>query len=820
MKKTQKHRKKSSFYFSSFFKILILTIIMAIVLVGTIFGTYVLAVLQDAPKIDPENYRSQINETSKVYSDNGQLIQTLVLNEFSEYVTLDKIPQNLQNAVIAVEDERFYKHSAVDFKRVIGAFVYNLRTGTLGQGASTITMQLAKNLYTGSQKSVERKLTDVYYAYALESVLSKEQILEAYLNSAGFSKGTVGVQAAAKTFFNKDVSELSLAESALVAGITNRPEKYSPYNSEYITAEDNLENIQLVLTPVSEEFVNSEETLQIAENLHELGKIDSFELSQIQQNQLTPVKAVFNPTSKERQELILDLMLKQKYITKEEHDEAVNAPIEINLGERKEKGISSFYVDMVKEEVKDILKDLGYTEEDVEKKLYTGGLEIHSSMNVEIQKHMEETVSNTSLFPGTYTNDKGILQPQIGSVLMDPHTGEVKGLIGGRGIAGASMLNRATDPRQPGSSIKPISVYMTAFEDGATIADVYKDSPITTLYPKWNPKNVGSYMGWTTIRNLIKRSSNVGAILVARDIGSDRDAAANKNNTYSKEVDEEKAMEMIMENLENIGVSTLVWPDTPENEDKTYKDSKSNDANTSSLALGGMTRGISPLEMAGAYTPLANEGIYQKPTFVNKIISPMGDTIYEKKDEGKEAMSKENAFILTTALEDVVKSGTGTAANFPNMPIAGKTGTTTGPKEVWFVGYTPYYVCSVFIGKDKTEERQILNTSSSTPARIWKEIMRPIHEDLEDKEFEQPDGVVKKYAKGTGRSDYFVEGTEPHFTNKLYWNAPSESSTKKDSKDDKDKSSDNKSKSSDDKSKDSTKSSKSDNSNYRTNSIN
>lgn len=809
MNKTHKRRKKSFFHFSSFVKILLIIILMIIVLMGTFAATYVLAVLQDAPKIDPENYRSQINETSKVYSDDEQLVETLVLNEFSEYVELSKIPKDLQHAVIAIEDERFYSHNAVDFKRVAGALVHDIKTGSLQQGASTLTMQLAKNLYTGSQKSLERKLTDVYYAYALESELTKDQILEAYLNSAGFSKGTVGVQAAAKTFFNKDVSELNLAECALVAGITNRPEKYSPYNTEVISPEDDLENIQLILTPVSSEFVNSEEVLNVANSLYELGKIDSFDLSQIQKNQVTPVKAVFNPTSKERQTLILQLMLKQKYITQEQYDEAINTPIVINLGTRNEKGISSFFVDEVKEETKAILKDLGYSEEDANNKLYSGGFKIYSSMNVEIQKHMDETVSNASLFPGNYINDEGIPQPQVASVIMDPHTGEVKGLIGGRGISGSANLNRADEPRQPGSSIKPISVYMTAFEDGATIGDVYKDAPIGSIspaYKKWNPKNVGSYRGWTTIRNLIKYSSNVGTIQVARDIGSDRNAAANTKNTFSKAVDEPKAAQMIMDNLENIGVTTL---------------DRENDANFSALALGGMTNGISPLQMAGAYTPLANDGIYEKPTFVNKIVAPSGDTIYEKKDEGKKAMSKENAFILTTALEDVVKSSTGTSANFSKMSIAGKTGTTNQQKEVWFVGYTPYYVCSVFIGKDQKEKSQNLRFPSSVAAKLWREFMQPIHEDLENKEFEQPENVVKKYVKGSGRSDYFVEGTEPHFTNKLYWGSESTTkSTKKDSDDsDKDKKSDSKN-NNNEKPKTSTKSSKSNDSDYRTGNIN
>ncbi len=775
MKKNRKRKTQGMLRFSSIIKILLILLLIVIITLGTFLGAYVLSVLKQAPPIEPENYRNQINETSKVYDDQNNLVQTLVLNEFSEYVTLDKIPKDLQRAVISVEDERFYEHNAVDFKRVVGALAHDLKTRSMQQGASTITMQLAKNLYTNQAKSLDRKLTDVYYAFELESVLSKDQILEAYLNSAGFSKGTVGVQAAAKTFFNKDVTELNLAESALVAGITNRPEKYSPYNRENISPGDNLEDIQIVLRPVGENETNSEETLQISKKLLELGIIDDFELKQIENNSIVPIKAVFNPVSKQRQELILGLMLKQKYITEEEYNEAMNTAIKINLGQRKEKGISSFYVDEVKKETISILKTLGYSQEDATNKLYTGGFIIESSMNLEMQKKVEAVVSNPANYPGNFTDEKGNPQPQVAAVIMDPHTGEVKALIGGRGIVGSSNLNRATTPRQPGSSIKPISVFMTAFEDGATAADVYLDSPLNGTKLPYKPKNVGSYQGWTTIRNLLVRSSNVGAYLVARDVGSDRTNKSNTGPAYSQAIDEKKATEQIMKNLENIGVSTLVWPkDNPTR----------NDANFSALSLGGMTKGISPLEMAGAYTPLANEGTFMKPTFVQKITTSSGEVIYENKQEGKKAMSEQNAYLLTNILEEVVSKSTGRNANFGRMHIAGKTGTTNNKKEAWFVGYTPYYVGSVFLGRD---DHKPLPFSSSTAASLWREIMKPIHEDLEDKAFEMPDGISKQYIKGTGRSELIVDGTTPHFTDKMYKYRPKPQPKKTESSDDKDK---------------------------------
>lgn len=767
MSSNKKHKRRA-FSFSDLIKIFLILVLILIVAIGTLASSYVLSVVKNAPEIQPDKYRELINETSKVYDDKGQLIQTLVLNEFSEYVPLERIPEDLQHAAIAIEDERFYEHSAVDFKRILGATIENIKAGRVTQGGSTLTMQLAKNLYTNSQKSYERKLTDIYYAYEIESKLSKNQVLEAYLNSASFSKGTVGVQAAAKTFFNKDVSELNLAECALVAGITNRPAKYSPYNRVYLTEEDDLSSIQLLLIPTPKGSQNDEDTIAYGKKLAELGRIDAFDLKQIEMNIMTPMKAVFNPTSKERQELILKLMLKQGYIDQAEYDEAKVTPINISIGSREEKGVSSFYVDEVKNEAIDILINLGFSPEEAGTKLYTGGFNIYTSMDLDIQKHLEETVSTNRYFPGTWTDDNGILQPQVAAVLMDPHNGKVKGLIGGRNIAGGSNLNRATTPRSPGSSIKPISSYMTAFKNGATAADVYLDAPLPkNLFGSNPPKNVGnSYVGWTTIRNLLVRSSNVGSILVARDIGADFNNRSNKYYSISRAVDEAAAYNKIMENLEDLGVTSLVWPEGSSKNDTERKKSLAskgiNDSNASAMALGGMTLGISPLEMAGAYTSLANEGIYQKPTFIDKITNSAGEVIYENKNQGKEIISPQNAFILTNILEDVVKNGTGRNANFSRMHIAGKTGTTNDNKDIWFVGYTPYYLCSVFIGNDKNEPMPYM---SSVPASLWKALMEPIHDDLDDKEFEMPEkGIYRKYSGG--RYEYFVEGTSPHYTNK------------------------------------------------------
>ncbi len=770
MSKEKNRASKSVHAIISIFKALFLLVLLLIFAGGTILGCYVLSVLKAAPVIDPSTYRDGILETSKIYDSSGGLLETLVSNEFSEYVTADEIPKYLKDAVVSIEDERFYQHSGVDYRSVARALVEDIKTRSFKEGASTITMQLSKNLYTVANKSIPRKLQDVYYAYNIEEVLTKDQILEAYLNSSGFSKGTVGVQAAAKTFFNKDVKDLTLAECALLAGVTNHPEKYTPYNTHPIEPGDDLTQVELVLLPKqSNSEPNSEEILAIGDTLQELGLINLFDNYQIKQNQIVPVKAIFNTTSLERQHSVLDKMLKQGLITKDEYDQAIAQPIVLDLGKRKAEGISSFYVDSVKKEASEILEALGVKGEALHNKLYNGGLQIHTVMDITVQRSLEETINNIKL-PGDKLNDNGVLQPQLGSVILDAHTGAVRGLIGGRGIGGNANLNRATTPRQPGSSIKPISVYVTAFNNGATAGDVYMDAPTKNVkeLDKDFTNNLGKYRGFTTIHNLVRYSSNVGAYLVARDISANLDLKQNKNSTYSKIVDNDVSIRKIVETMEKQGITSIVSPeDNP----------KYNDYDYAPLALGGMTRGISPLEMAGAYTTLSNGGQFVKPFFVDRIETSTGEVIYQHNVNPVEVTSPQNAYILTTLLQDVVKNGTGRNANISGVKIAGKTGTTNSKKEAWFVGYSPYYVCSVFIGDDL---HQRLKFDSTQAASTFAKIMKPLHENLEEKDFEEPDGLYKKRVNGI--TDFYVEGTKPRNTHKLSWGQYDDKKETKDKK--------------------------------------
>ena len=754
MKDNRNNKPRGMIKLSSIIKILLLIVVAAIIILGSLVTSIVLGIFKKAPVIEPSEYRSQLSETSRIYSSDGKLIESLISDQFSEFVPYEDIPKDLVNAIVAIEDERFFEHNGVDYKRVVGAIVHDIKTRSFEQGASTITMQLAKNLYTSFSKSVVRKITDVYYSYQIEEDLSKEQILEAYLNSAGFSKGTVGVQAAAKTFFNKDVSELDLAECALIAGVTNLPEKYTPYNTQVIEESDDLGNIEIVLLPKNENSEpNSDEIIKIAKNLNELGQIDNFDLIQIQNDLVVPVKAVFNETSQERQRLVLKRMLNQGLINQEDYDRALNEKIEINIGSRKESGISSFYTDVVQKNAIKILTESGYSQEEATNKLFNGGLKIYTPMDINMQRTLEEVVSNPRYYYGGFTDKNGIIQPQVASVIIDQKTHEVKALVGGRNVSGGRLLNRALVPRQPGSSIKPISVYLTALNNGATAGDVYLDQKMPEKLFGHSPRNAGNYyQGWTTIRNLIRQSSNVGAYQVARDISADKNAKINRNSTYSKAYNDEESINKMIETLKSIGISTIVEKD----ENPTW-----NDMDYSPLTLGGMSYGISPFEMAGAFTAISNGGKYANPYVITKIESNTGEVIYQVDPKEKEVTSPQNAYILTDMLKDVVRRGTGRNASFPGQEVAGKTGTTNDKKDVWFVGYTPYYTCSVWIGNDKNQKLAFGSTQS---AYLWKQIMKSVHQDLDRKEFEKPEGIYTKYSGG--RREIFAEGTKPHYTNK------------------------------------------------------
>lgn len=704
IKNKNKKIKKKKF---KFIKFLFTTIILLILIMVIVVGVYTFKVISNIAPIDPTKISDLLEDTSFIYDSENNLLERVVGSENRTVVSYDVIPENTKNAIIAIEDERFFEHNGVDVQRVFGSMLHNIKTMSFQQGASTITMQLAKNLYTGPDRSIERKITDAYNAIKIEKILDKEKILYYYLNQINLGRGNYGLQAASNHYFNKDISEINLAESAILAGITKNPSRYSVYTTVPITLDDDLDSIQIRLLPTSEDNSKepTSEEIEIFNILLKKGKISRYEYSQLKTGEYYVRKAIINEKAVERQKIVLKMMLKNGFISEQEYDESINTEIKINIGKNRQSNISSYFADKVKTEVVSILKENGYTEEEAKEKLLNGGLRIYSTLDPKIQSIVESEINNPQNYPRTRIDEQGVQQPQVASVVIENGTGYVRGFIGGRGISGNKIYNRAINPRQPGSSIKPIAVYLPALENGFTPGSPIDDSPITE--GEYQPKNYSYYSGPTTIRNLIIQSSNVGAVKVAKEMGSS----------------------IMIEKLKQLGISTLV----------TSKENKKINDNNLSLALGGMTKGTTPLDMAVAYGAIANNGIKIDPIFVKKIETSGGTLIYESKLKTTNVTSHQIAYLLTDMLEDVVSRGTGARAKVYGQATAGKTGTTNDEKDVWFVGYTPYYSASVWIGEDIPKD---LNMTSDVPSALWGKIMNKIHKDLPSKNFIMPSGIV------------------------------------------------------------------------------
>ncbi len=749
-KKSRKKRRKRV----SIFKVLLLLVFTTIFVGGVTLGGYTLYVVKNADPIDPTKISDLLEDTSFIYDSQGNLLERVSSsrNITRIVVPIEQIPKHLQEAVIAIEDERFEQHNGVDIKRVFGALWHDIKTRSLEQGASTITMQLAKNLYTGPDRSLDRKITDAYNALQIEKVLSKDQIMYYYLNKINLARGNYGVQAASRHYFNKDVSKLTLAESAMLAAIPKNPSKFSVYVTAPMAADENLDGAQirlLVRDENSEVPPPTEQDQKLYGRLLGKGLISRYDYVQLKNGELYARKAMLNPAAKERQELVLDMMVKNEFITQQERDAAAAEPIAVKIGKNKQSNVSSYFADKVQVETLAILKDLGYEDEEAQDIMVGGGLRIYSTMDPKIQAILENEVNNSANYPRTRTTEEGVLQPQVAAVVMQQSNGFVRGLIGGRGIGGSKIYNRALNPRQPGSSIKPIAVYLPALLHGFTPGSPVDDKPITE--GNYKPKNYGSYYdGPTTVRNLIIKSSNVGAVRVAKIVGPN----------------------VMIDMLQKLGLSTVVAREM---------DRAHNDENLS-LALGGMTYGTTPMDMTSAYATIANNGVYTKPIFVKRIETSTGTVVYDAVAQTKKIASPQIAYLMTSMMQDVVSKGTGARAKVRNQATAGKTGTTNDEKDVWFVGFTPYYTGAVWIGEDIPKD---LNMTSDVPSALWGKIMNKVHAGLASKNFVMPSGIVglsicdesgeqaTEYCTRV-RKEYFVSGTTPKETCHLHTAPPPE----------------------------------------------
>lgn len=677
----KKKKTKKTFSLYRFLRFIVL-LLLFVVLVGSsvMLGT-AYSWIKSAPPLNVDEL-SDLNQTTYIVDKNEKVIDKFHANENRTMVTIDQIPENLQNAFIAIEDKRFEDHNGIDPYRILGALKADLQKGKMAQGGSTITQQLIKNIYLTPDKLLKRKVVEMYYAIQLERRLTKDQILEAYLNTIGLGQRVAGVKAAGLYYFGKELDQLTLAECAMIAGITRYPSAYNPYaNFEKAT---------------------------------------------------------------ERKELILKEMLNQGYITQIEHDEALKQEIKLSKVENEVE--TTYFSDMIRADVLQVLQEkLGYSEEEALIKLDNGGLKIIATVDTEIQNMVEETFKNTKLFPPSKEDANGILQPEAAVIVIENGTGEIKAVLGGRSEKVRRGLNRATQAyRQPGSTIKPIAVYAPALDNGYTTSTVIDDAPVA--YGNFKPRNYNrKFSGLVPVRYGIQQSLNIVAVKIVQDIGIDRS----------------------IDYLKRFGISSIVT----RNENK-----RTNDEGLGPLALGGLTRGIKPIEMAAAYSVFPNKGIYVKPVSFTKILDKDGNVLYENKPLKEKVISEQVAYLMVDIMKGVIKGGTGTAAALSKMPAAGKTGTTSDTLDAWFIGYTPYYTTAVWLGHD--EPKSLNFTGGSYPARIWKSVMQEVHKDLAPKDFERPDGLIsvdvctvsgKRPSElcaldprgSTVRSELFIKGTEP-----------------------------------------------------------
>ena len=545
---------------------------------------------------------------SQFYDINGNVIYTTLSEERRVPVSIDKIPKHVQQAFIAIEDNRFYEHSGIDYRGTARALVSTL-SGREVQGGSTITQQLAKNAFLTQERSIIRKIKEAFIAKELEHKYTKDEILTMYLNQIYFGQGAYGIESASLYYFGKHVQNLDIAEAATLAAIPKSPNYYNP-------------------------FENPKE-------------------------------------SKNRQELVIDQMVKYGFISADSATKAKAKKMVYSTSHKQQNNPRGYFFDMISQKV---IAEVGADA------LYKGGLKIYTTLDMDMQLAAEKAMHH---LPNYYTDSKKLTQPQMALAAVDPKTGYVKAMIGGRG---QDKFNRATlAVRQPGSAFKPF-VYLTAMQNGFTPASIIEDKE-EEFAKGWKPQN--SDMQWhgkVSLRTALKRSLNVPTIKLAREVGVDK----------------------IVANVEKMGITTLV-------DSGAYSDVNL------AMALGGLSKGVNPLEMASAYGVLATNGLYNKPIALLKIVDRDGKVLYQAKPQSKRVVDAASAYLTTNMLEDVLVSGTGGGMGI-GRPAAGKTGTTDTYIDAWFVGYTPDLSTAVWVGDDNNKPMQRMY-GSGAPLSIWHEFM-------------------------------------------------------------------------------------------------
>ncbi len=774
--KKQKHlvskasKNKEKVKVSLFKAVLVCFVAVIAIGIGAGFGM-MNGILDDAPSIDDINVVPEGFQTC-IYNQDGELITTLsMIDSNREYVYYREIPQNLIDAFIAIEDERFMQHNGIDIRGIFRAAYEGIANGFhFNQGASTITQQLIKNevFNVGMDEdtfmeSLERKIQEQYLAIELEKRLSKEQILEYYLNSIYLGQGCHGVQTAAQTYFGKDMSELTVSECAVIAAITQNPSANDPI--------------------------------------------------------------VYPENNAERRQRVLNKMLDLEFITEAEYDAAcadsvysrVKSTHDTAVEERK---VNSYFIDSTINALTDqLMNEYGYTKQEATNAIYAGGLSVYITQDQDIQNICDTVLNDPENYPATaqvalsyqltlvdkdgnttnfstnhllnhfkektgnanysliYSNEEAAraaadefkadmlaenpdltelmetydttIQPQISFCIMDQSTGYIKAVVGGRGEKKGNLtLNRADSSRQPGSCFKVLAAFIPALDaSGMTLATTYEDKPFN--YANGRPVSNwwrGSYRGFNSIRDAIRDSMNVIAVQTITDVTPD----------------------VAFQYLTNMGFTTLV-------ESETYPDGTVYSDIQQSTALGGITNGITNVEITAAYASIANTGVYTEPIYYTKVLDHEGNILIDNQPETRQIMKPTTAWLINNAMKDVITSGTGGSARLSSgMPVSGKTGTTSSDYDLWFCGSTPYYTASIWLGYDINTS--LPSGSGSLHTRMWAKIMDQIVEleGQEIKDFPKVDGITSAtVCRTTGllpkegcetRTEYFAVGTVPTMT--------------------------------------------------------
>ena len=825
--------------------------VFAVVVVFLVF--YTVTVIANAPRINTDDIYAYLPESSILYDDQGKQIDTVFVDGGNRInIEYKDLPKDLINAVVAIEDKTFWDHHGFNFVRVLGAIKESVFSGGVIGGTSTITQQLARNVYlseTKSVRSLNRKVTEAWYTVQLERSLTKEQIVEAYLNTIYLGNNSYGVEAAARSYFNKPAAEMDLLECAAVASIPKSPDAYA--------------------------LVKTYDNDTLAENSMDLSKKTVLERS-------AGFTTIYNgDASKKRRDTTLQFMKEQKYITADTLKKVQSDDLSghIKLGGNMVTGSSVYFSEFV---VDTVIKDLmteGYSEEDARRLIYTGGLQIYTTQNTQAQNAIKEAFAESSNFPAvdygdTRFDDRGniissegalllysyetylpggaftfqrdevnvdkdgnltllkdkrlnfyktvvngetdysiefkpmyvredgyfysieggtliipkqyksldnegnlrikgdffkdypdtiivkdgvysvgssgyslkqkVRQPQGAMVICDNKTGAVVAMEGGRDVTGQMIYNRAIKPRQPGSSIKPLAVYAPALEQGVeaaatgkamsfkeydknqktagygsywTAASRINDAELVVNGKVW-PKNAyGGYKGMLTLRASVEQSVNVNAVRVFQQVGPE----------YSSGM------------LKKFGVTTVV------------EKGDVSDMNAAALALGGMTNGISPLEMSSAYTTFPGLGEHKEYTVYKEVKNNKGEVILKQKDNSTKVMDPGVAYIMMDILRTTVSNGIASPAATGNQVTAGKTGTTSNNYDAWFCGFTPQYSAALWIGNDLNIE---LTEGSAAAARLWGKIMTDATAGLSGSLPSRPSNVI------TVNGELFVKGTE------------------------------------------------------------